>query len=229
MPRLLRLPLLTLLALAALVSLPLRAGAATASAPGMEADFVGRVNALRSSLGLPGVSVDGNLVAVADGHTAEMIAAGGLFHAPDLSVGVTSDWQKLGENVGRGSNVDAVWNAFVNSPAHYANLVDPRFTRIGIAVTEADGMIWTTQRFLQPAAAPAPSPAPAPAPTPAATPAPQPTPAPAPATTAPAPAAPTTTAAPAPEPVPTTQAPADPAPARPGHVDALLVAIRALP
>lgn len=224
MPRFLRLPVLALLALAAVLALPLRAEAAVASAPGMEADFVGRVNALRSSLGLPGVTVDANLVAVADGHTAEMIAAGGLFHAPDLSVGVTSDWQKLGENVGRGSNVDAVWNAFVNSPAHYANLVDPRFTRIGIAVTEADGMIWTTQRFLQPAAA-------APASTPTATPAPAPIPAPAPppVTTAPAPTTAPTTAAPAPAPVPTTQAPAEPAPARPEHVDALLTAMRALP
>ena len=39
--------------------------------------------------------------------------------------------------------------AFINSPAHYANLVDPAWTHVGVGVTiAADGRMYTTHNFM---------------------------------------------------------------------------------
>ncbi len=39
--------------------------------------------------------------------------------------------------------------AFINSPAHYRNLVDPVWTHVGVGVTHAaDGRIYTTHNFM---------------------------------------------------------------------------------
>jgi hypothetical protein len=110
--------------------------------------FLTQINALRASRGLAPLQVDGNMTALAADHTAEMAAAGRLYHTSGLSSGVTGGWTKLGENVGFGSNLELIWNAFVNSPTHYANLVDPEFTHVGVAVVPAGGVLWTTHRFV---------------------------------------------------------------------------------
>jgi hypothetical protein len=119
-----------------------------AAQSGDEQFFLSQINALRSSRGLAPLAVDGNMSALAYAHTAEMAAAGRLYHAGRLSAGVEGPWTKLGENVGFGSYPDLVWNAFVNSPTHYANLVDPQFTHVGVAVVHSGGVLWTTHRFV---------------------------------------------------------------------------------
>lgn len=130
--------------------LPIATLATPASAQlGDEQYFVNQINALRASVGVAPLAVDPNMADLAAGHTGEMMGAGRLYHAPKLSIGVSGGWAKLGENVGRGSYAELVWNAFVNSPAHYANLVDPMFTHVGISVMYDDGgQLWTTQRFV---------------------------------------------------------------------------------
>ena len=54
-----------------------------------------------------------------------MVQAGQISHNPNLGSEVSGDWTKLGENVGVGYDVDGLMQAFINSPAHYKNLVDP--------------------------------------------------------------------------------------------------------
>jgi hypothetical protein len=129
---------------------PITSLTSTASAmSGDEQYFVHQINALRASLGLGGLAVDANMIDLATAHTADMAGSGSLFHAPKLSIGVNGGWAKLGENVGRGSSAEIVWDAFVNSPAHYANLVDPSFTHIGVSVLwDGGGQLWTTQRYV---------------------------------------------------------------------------------
>ena len=52
--------------------------------------------------------------------------------------------------------------AFINSPAHYANLVDPAWTHVGVGVTfAADGRMYTTHNFMALSGGAATSPAPA--------------------------------------------------------------------
>src|SRR5438093_4007680 len=99
-----------------------------------EAQFVARINSLRTSQGLSALQVHPQLVSKARAWAQTMAAAGRIWHST-LSDGVTADWLKLGENVGMGSSVEGLHDAFVASPHHYENLVDPAFNYVGIGVT----------------------------------------------------------------------------------------------
>jgi hypothetical protein len=212
--------LLVLLALAVgaqLAPAPAAAGPEDPSAD--EARFVMLVNQARAQAGVAPLEVDGELTALARDWAAQMAAAGGISHAKPISAGVTQDWQKMGENVGKGPSVDPIMDAFIASPGHYANLMDPDFTKIGVGVVWADGVLYTTHRFMQLRGAPAPPPAPEP-PAPATTAGPAAPPSPAPATTAP-PAPPVTEA-----PVAPSAPPVTPPPASPGRVAVVLLALR---
>jgi uncharacterized protein YkwD len=171
---------------------------APAADPGLESQFVSRINRLRASKGLSQLQVSGELVGVARRWTDRMVAAGQISHNPNLGSEVGGSWTKLGENVGVGYDVDGLMQAFINSPAHYQNLVDAEWTHVGVGVTrEASGRMFTTHNFMA-LGGQAPPPPPPPS-SPPATRSSPPTP-----TTAPP--APTTTAPPPPpEPHPTTE------------------------
>jgi hypothetical protein len=185
----------------ALVAVPGVAGAQTSEEQSAEAAFVAKINALRAGKGLRELEVHPNLVDKARGWAATMAAAGRIWHS-QLSDGITADWQKLGENVGVGGSVEGLHNAFVASPKHYENLVDPEFEYVGIGVVIVNGTTYVSENFMKLMPARAPK-APAPAPTPTTT-----APAPAKPAAPPAPARPrpasttTTTTAPAPVPAP---------------------------
>ncbi|MCA1711866.1 MAG: CAP domain-containing protein, partial [Actinobacteria bacterium] len=179
----------------AVLAVGLLAAPAAADA-GMEATLTANVNAARAAAGLPSLSVSGDLVAVARAHSAEMAAAGSLYHNPNLASEVTG-WSSLGENVGVSPSIASVFDAFMASPSHRENILRSVYTQTGVGVVvDGSGRVWVTQVFRTPlAAAPAPAPAPElevteePAPAPATEePATATEPAPAPATQAPAPA-----------------------------------------
>jgi hypothetical protein len=114
-----------------------------------EASFVAKINDLRISKGLPALEVNANLVAKARGWAAGMAAAGRIWHST-LSDGITVDWQKLGENVGMGGSVDGLHAAFVASPHHYENLVDPDFGYVGIGIAmSGSGTIFVSEMFME--------------------------------------------------------------------------------
>ena len=117
--------------------------------PGTEAQFVSRINSLRASKGLRQLQVTSELTGVARRWTDRMVANGGISHNPNLGSQVSGNWTKLGENVGVGYDVDGLMQAFINSPSHYRNLVDPDWTHVGVGVTYAsDGRIYTTHNFM---------------------------------------------------------------------------------
>jgi hypothetical protein len=138
-----------------LVAAPVPAGAQTD--PGAtEAEFVADINALRASKGLPKLTVHPELVGIARDWAAQMAKVDQISHNPRLAQLVQADWQKLGENVGVGMTEDKLHQAFIDSPAHYKNLVDPDFRYIGVGVVIGrDGAIFTAHQFMQlrPAAA----------------------------------------------------------------------------
>lgn len=172
---------------------------ARADAPTDEAAFVQRINDLRATKGLPALQVHPELTSVARRWAAHMAAEGTISHNPNLAAEVTSNWKKLGENVGMGGDVNSLHQAFVNSPAHYRNLVETDFAYVGIGVVYgADGTIFVAEEFMQ--LFPAPAPAPAPTPT---TTAPRPAPAPAAVPVTTTTAVPAAAPAPAPAPVET--------------------------
>jgi hypothetical protein len=172
--------------------------------------FVADINALRAAHGAGPLVVNSTLVSMASAWSAHLAAAGSLSHNPGLASEAPAGWRLLGENVGVGANVPSLQQAFTNSPEHYANMVNPAFTDIGVAVyVSSQGYLWVTEDYMEaPAAAPAaapsaPAPA-APAPAPAAVSAPVATPAPAAPAPVAAPSAPvapvSTSSAPAPAP-----------------------------
>lgn len=78
-----------------------------------------------------------------------MARTGVLEHNPDLSGQVTG-WRSLAENVGYGGDEQSVHRALMNSSGHRANILDPRFTQIGIGVAWSGGRVWVTQVFREP-------------------------------------------------------------------------------
>ena len=208
--------LLRLLAAAcsALLVLGLTGSPADAAEPALESQFVAGLNAVRAQAGLPPLRVDSQLTSVARAWADRQASVNAISHNPSLTGQVTGAWTLVGENVGTGPEVAPIIDAFVASPSHYANIVEPRFDYIGVGVTwGTDGRMYTTHVFMDLEATPAPTPDPAPAssPSPAAT------------TTAPAP---TTTPPTAPPPPPPPTPP--PAAAAPERVAVVLDIVGAL-
>jgi hypothetical protein len=156
-------------ALVALVTIETVGGAAaqalpaTVSARSGVADqaiqLLNLVNADRANAGLAPVHPRADVAAIAQGWTAQMVAAGTLSHndayfSADTHQAIGA--QAEGENVGFSGSMEAVELGFMNSPHHRANILDPRFTAIGIGVQQSSsGAWWVTQDFLQEAGAPA--------------------------------------------------------------------------
>jgi hypothetical protein len=116
------------LTVTALVGSAAFAGSALASPAG---DLATATNTARVSAGLPALTENAQLDAVAQGWANKLAAAGVLSHNPDLRTQV-ADWTVLGENVGMAGDVPTVQNAFMHSPEHKANILDPRYTQMGV-------------------------------------------------------------------------------------------------
>jgi uncharacterized protein YkwD len=113
-----------------------------------ESDFLAYTNAARVQHGLRPLerNVELDRAALA---WAQTIGSGKLRHASNLSEGLSADWKKLGENLGRGPGSLAVHHALMNSQSHRANLLDHSFTEFGIAVIQNEGTILVVERFRQ--------------------------------------------------------------------------------
>jgi len=136
---------LAAIAAAAAISLVRGASAAPSDA------LVTAINVTRGEAGVAPLREDAALDSMALDHSARMSEAGRIFH--NLQLGPQADalgvvWTRLGENVGAGADVDQVERALVASPHHYENLIDRRFTSVGIGVvTGSDGRVYLTQVF----------------------------------------------------------------------------------
>jgi uncharacterized protein YkwD len=90
------------------------------------------VNASRSAAGLPALRENLVLDIKADRWAQGMRDQCRIWHSR-LADGAPPNWRKLGENVGMGGDVGQIHNAYMNSPGHRANILDPSFTEIGTA------------------------------------------------------------------------------------------------
>lgn len=122
-----------------LAALPVRA-------QGEAGDLLGRINALRGSLGLPGYTLNGALSAAAQGQAQWMADTGMISHTrPDgstprsraLAAGYPTT--EVSENIYGGTNagVDAAWTFWVNSRIHYLGMVNVRYKEVGIGVARS--------------------------------------------------------------------------------------------
>lgn len=126
----------------------------------IETDQVKRMNSARASIGKGAYQHIECLNAVAESWTTKMVNAGKISHNPNLASEATarcgSSWQVLGENVGVGYESGSLFNAFMNSPAHKANILSTctttvgncGFEKVGVgAYVSKDGRLWITHVF----------------------------------------------------------------------------------
>jgi uncharacterized protein YkwD len=120
--------------------------------PPEEQSFLDRTNQLRASTGVAALAVHPSLNAKAQDWAEHMAATDHLYHST-LSDGLGDvRWTTLGENVGRSSRngdwVLKLHDKLVSSPGHYRNLVDGRFTHMGVGVaTAANGDVYVAEVF----------------------------------------------------------------------------------
>jgi len=136
------------------------AAAAAPTTAQLEGQFLALLNRHRTDAKLEPVTVSSDLVTIARSWSSTMAGSGNLAHDPDLANLVTN-WQVVGENVGDGTDVRTLDDAFWASPGHRENELYPTFTDVGIGVVVKAGTVWVTFDFRQelnpsaPAAAPA--------------------------------------------------------------------------
>ena len=130
---------------------PQSSRAPQAPSPGTaEAQFVSKINNLRANKGLSQLKVDYDLKPVGDRWTQHMVDEGQISHNPNLANEIPGDWERAGENVGVGYDVDSLFRAFVNSPAHYANLTASDWNMVAVSVRiSSDDKIYTTHLFIR--------------------------------------------------------------------------------
>jgi len=126
---------------------PLPAGAVE-SASAAESRFVSLLNAERTSGGAALLAANTDLVAAARRQAANMRDAARLSHTPDLG-SVTTGWKLLGENVGTGPDSGTIHRAFMASSGHRANILDPRYTHVGVGVVVDGSTVWVAEIFMQ--------------------------------------------------------------------------------
>lgn len=126
---------------------------------GDAARLLALTNQVRASQGLPALTTDPQLTAVAQAWATELAGRGVISHNPSVRAQVRG-WEVLGENVGVGGNVDAIHAGFVASPTHYANLVDSAYTKVGFGIVRPDARIFVVEVFMLPASAAPAAPAP---------------------------------------------------------------------
>lgn len=83
-------------------------------------------------------------------HSLAMAEKGYLFHSDDSElVAVLSryDWSIGGENVGVGSTVDSLQDAFMRSKPHRENILRTAFDHVAIGMVRVDGHLWVTVIF----------------------------------------------------------------------------------
>jgi uncharacterized protein YkwD len=118
----------------------------------VEARLTALINNARRSHGLVTLTVRPGTTDVARRWSFEQARLRTMKHNPALSHHVSgagsSGWRILAENVGKSRSADTLFNAYMSSPGHRANILDPRVRVLGIGWVELpDGYGYNTQVF----------------------------------------------------------------------------------
>jgi len=114
---------------------------------GQQEAFVA-MNNDRAAHGLAPVIPHGELIAKAQAWADKLSREGRLSHS-SLSSGVPGCWRSLGENVGYGSSVGGVQDAFMNSSGHRGNVLNGAFGFAGTGVAYNGDRVYVVQVFMQ--------------------------------------------------------------------------------
>jgi uncharacterized protein YkwD len=136
----------------ALVLLLLGTSSACESTEADRAEVRTEVNRSRAAEGLPPLRRNLQLDVKADAWAQHLRNTCTLQHSR-LADGAPPGWRKLGENVGRGGSIAAIHAAYLASPGHRANILDPSFRLIGTAAVSGmcghQRTVFTVQVFMR--------------------------------------------------------------------------------
>lgn len=110
--------------------------------------MVSLTNADRTERGRDALDLDAELSRYAKKHSRAMVDAGYLFHTEHLASKLKGvDWSIGGENVGVGSDLEELQDAFMRSKPHRRNILRKGFEHIAIGIVSADDRFWVTVIF----------------------------------------------------------------------------------
>lgn len=116
-----------------------------------EQDDVALVNATRAANNAPALHVDAALTDKARALADQLAQEGRLQHSANLASGVRGPWSLLGENLGFGQSIADVHGLLLASAHHFATMIDPRFTEIGVGVAHsANGLYYVVEEYQAP-------------------------------------------------------------------------------
>lgn len=115
-------------------------------------EVISMINASRVENGVPPLTENLELNLKADAWAATLRDRCEISHSR-LADGAPRNWQKLGENVGRGGTISQVHVAYLNSPGHRKNILDPSFNQVGAGAVWGDcngyRTVFTVQVFMR--------------------------------------------------------------------------------
>ena len=106
-------------------------------------------NQARTSRSIAALTVNDRVARYAYNHSITMAQGGTLVHTNNLGKKLTRwgiKWTTAGENIGRTTGTLAyLQQAFMDSPGHRANILNPQFKNVGIGVyVDSKGEYWVT-------------------------------------------------------------------------------------
>lgn len=133
----------------ALLALPLLLLAVVATGCNQNEDekfAVDLVNRARASAGLRPVGWDDTLGDKARAWAQHLADAQALSHS-SVASGASPGWHYLAENVGVAGDVEGAQQAFMGSSSHRKNILDGRFTSMGVGIVWRNNEMWIVQEF----------------------------------------------------------------------------------
>jgi uncharacterized protein YkwD len=120
---------------------------------GFEADLAADINKARRAHGLRPLTVVAGATDVARRWSWRLADSQVLSHNPSIIGDIThagsSAWTEIAENVGEGpsDSPGGLFQAYMDSPPHRANILDPAAHYLGVGTVERDGTAWNTLDF----------------------------------------------------------------------------------
>lgn len=123
--------------------------------PALEAEMLEMVNKERAAAGLDPVEADPEMTEVARRHSADMFARGYFSHYTperkdpfDRMRDMDVSFRAAGENLALAPTLQIAHTGLMNSPGHRANILEPRFGRLGIGIMDGGRRgLMITQNF----------------------------------------------------------------------------------
>ena len=116
--------------------------------PGQETAF-SSMNADRQARGLPALAPNGIATRKAQAWARHLADIGHLEHSVLIDGFEGVDWCSLGENIGYGADPHVVEQAYMESPGHRRNILDPKWQSAGVGYYQASDRVYTVQIFVK--------------------------------------------------------------------------------